>query len=135
MKKIVIIDDSEHFLEILRTRLLNYGYENFMIARSANEGLYKIKIEKPDIAVVSTKLSDMDGFMFCQKIKEIAPAVSVILMTGMAERADLAKAKSAGADDYAVKTFDCLVLLAAIKKAAFMIENPPVPQEKIIPTV
>ncbi len=122
MKKILIIDDSEHFLELIHVRLASYGYENYIIARSGQEGLSKIDSEKLDIVVLNSKLFDMNGFSLCRKIKEISPTIKIILISGMVEKNDSEKARAAGADEHVVKTFDCLILIAAIKKVIYHLE-------------
>ena len=133
MSKILIIDDSEHFLEILRIRLLNYGYQNFTIAKSAQEGLIKLQLEKPDLIVLNTVLFDGDGFEVCRKIKErLGSSMKIILMAGLAEKYNAQKAGQAGADDYIIKTFDSLLLMAAIKKALFKVSSDQKDQVKIL---
>ena len=116
-QRILIVDESEHFLEMIAIRLLNYGYENYFIAKNVQEAQEMIKEDFPDLVIIDTKLGDRDGFELCRKIKlDHGDNIKVILMTGLAQQYNLEKAQEVKADDYVVKTFDCLILMVAIKK-------------------
>ncbi|MDO8580777.1 MAG: response regulator [Candidatus Omnitrophota bacterium] len=115
--KILIIDPSEHFVELVNRRLSAYGYTNYSSQRTAQEGLRQVMLEKPDLVIVATKLADADGFDTCKHIKDWAgDTIKVILLASMAEPNNSARAQIAGADEYVAKTLDCLPLITAIKK-------------------
>lgn len=118
--KILIIDESEHFVSTIVNRLLNYGYEYIYTAKSGAEGLDKIAVIKPNIVVLDTKLNDMDSFELCSSIKKLyKEKIKVLLMVRMTERYDPQQAEKSGADAYVIKTFDCIQLLTEIKRALF----------------
>ena len=115
--KILIIDSSHHFVEMLTVRLLNYGYNKFRTAKTGKDGLRMVDLEEPDLVVIDTRLPDSSGYRICQQIKELhGNKIKVLLMTGLAEKYHLEKAVEAGADEYVIKTYDCLFLMAAIKR-------------------
>ena len=115
--KILIVDRSEHFIELICIRLLNYGFNNFKTAKCGRDGLKIVDFESPDIVIIETRLEDINGLKVCELIKELhGPQVKVIIMSGLAEPSQLAKAKDAGADEYVFKTFDCVDILIAVKK-------------------
>ncbi|MGE0268224.1 MAG: two-component system response regulator [Candidatus Omnitrophota bacterium] len=115
--KILIIDRSEHFIELICIRLLNYGYNNFKTAKCGRDGLKIVDFESPDIVILETRLEDIPGLKVCELIKEIHGSnVKVIIMSGLAEPSQMTQAKAAGADEYVFKTFDCVEILIAVKK-------------------
>ncbi|MHB9154194.1 MAG: response regulator transcription factor [Endomicrobiales bacterium] len=107
MKRIVIIDDDEDFLEWLSTGLTRDGYD-IVTAMTGKEGLALLQSRLPDVAIVDISLPDMDGFEICARIKNdpAASAVRIILVTGVFKEVE-AKEKGyrAGADDFLVKPF------------------------------
>ncbi|MBZ0167114.1 MAG: response regulator, partial [Candidatus Omnitrophica bacterium] len=115
--KILIIDRSEHFCELIRIRLLNYGFRAFSLAQSGTEGLARFSKEDPQIVLMDVNLGDVKGAELCRRMKELGgDRVKIILMSGMAEPNQSAAAREAGADDYAVKAFDCVDIILAIKR-------------------
>jgi len=115
--KILIVDRSEHFIELICIRLLNYGFNNFKTAKCGRDGLKIVDFESPDIVILETRLEDINGLKVCELIKELhGPQVKVIIMSGLSEPSQLGKAKEAGADEYVFKTFDCVDILIAVKK-------------------
>jgi len=125
-RKILVIDDSEHYQEVIKIRLQNYGYDKCFVSKLGKDGLKRIVTVEPTMVIISTQLPDMDGFELCKQIKETyGDKIKVILMAGMAETNHLQKAKDVKADDYTVKTFDCLLIIVAIKKIFAKIEIQP----------
>ena len=67
-EKILIVDDEEHIIELLKFNLLNAGYDVF----TANDGIDAVKIakaEKPSLLLLDLMLPGMDGFDVCKEIK------------------------------------------------------------------
>ena len=121
--KILIVTEIEHYAELIRTHLRNYGYANVTICRDSAYIEESLK-QKPLLVLMDTQLTATDGFKLCHQIKR-DPAIDakVILMSGLAETYNPGKAMQVGADDYVVKTFDSLLLMAAIKKTLLQIED------------
>lgn len=107
MKRIVIIDDDEDFLEWLSTGLTRDGYD-IVTAMTGKEGLALLQSRLPDVAIVDISLPDMDGFEICTRIKNdpAAEAVRIILVTGVFKEVEAKeKGYQTGADDFLVKPF------------------------------
>ena len=120
--KILIIDRSEHFCELIRVRLLNYGFDQFVLAQNGQEGLAQYTQGRPDIVLVEMNLEDVNGADVCRRIKQQAgERVRVILMSGLAEPNQSEEAVAAGADAYAVKAFDCVEIIINIKQQAALV--------------
>ncbi|MCA9394380.1 MAG: response regulator [Candidatus Omnitrophica bacterium] len=115
--KILIVDRSEHFCELIRVRLLNYGFDRFVLAQAGREALALYTQEQPQIVLVEMGLEDVSGLELCRRIKqEAGDTVKVIVMSGLAEPNQTDEAKEAGADAYAVKAFDCVEIIINIKR-------------------
>ena len=122
--KILIIDRSEHFCELIRVRLLNYGYDQFELAQTANEGFTLFNQHHPQVVLMETSLDDMRGTVLCRRMKQIlGDKVKIILMSGVAETNQAKEAEEAGADDYAPKAFDCVEIIIALKRQLAGVEQ------------
>lgn len=116
-RKILIIEDNEDDQLIIKRYLNKAGFQEILFAYNGKEGIKKAKAEKPDLIVLDTVLPDIDGFLVCKQIKKIKDLqTKIIINTGNIDAVDAGRARKAGADDYTVKTSDCLPLLEAIKK-------------------
>ena len=67
-EKILIVDDEEHIVELLKFNLQSAGYE----VMEANNGIDALKIaneNKPSLMLLDLMLPGMDGFDVCKEIK------------------------------------------------------------------
>ncbi|MEM7816481.1 MAG: response regulator [Candidatus Aenigmatarchaeota archaeon] len=117
-KKILIIDDNEADLFILRRCLIHSGYNDIITVEDPDIGFEKIKEEKPDLVILDTLLPKSNGFEICSKIRELygKDNPKIIIMTGSVDAVDAIKAAKVGANDYCAKTSDCLQIIEAVKK-------------------
>jgi len=117
-KKILVIDDEPHLVEILANRLKSNRYA-VLTAVTAHDGFEKALKEKPDLVLLDILMPDMDGYQVLRKLKEQAEtkAIPVIMLTVKKWSEDVQKAMVGGAVDYLVKPFDPAVLLQKIRKA------------------
>lgn len=117
-KKILIIEDNELDMLIVKRCLSRLGYEEIISAECAEEGIKKAIEEKPDLVISDTILPDNNGFEVCRKVREACgkDAPKIIIVTGSVDAVDATCARRAGADDYCAKTSDCAPLLEAVKK-------------------
>lgn len=117
--KILIIDDDEKDVKIMKHQLAEAGYEDILTASTGEEGLEIAERENPDITVIDTLLPGIDGFQVCRELKkkEDLPTKTVII-TGKIRAVDALEARSAGADDYTVKAYDFQPLINVINNMA-----------------
>lgn len=114
-KKILIVDDEINTRVNLGDILKEEGYD-VVQASDGREALKMANRDNPDIVLLDTRLPDMDGNEVCAKLKKLRGfKAKVIVYTGYIDAIDVDKSKSAGADDYVVKTADFSLLLKAIK--------------------
>lgn len=114
--KILIVDDEEHIIELLKFNLLNAGYEVY----TANDGINAVKIaklEKPNLILLDLMLPGIDGFDVCKEIKRDKDMqnTSIIMLTAKGEELDKILGLELGADDYMTKPFSVRELLARVK--------------------
>jgi DNA-binding response OmpR family regulator len=117
-RKILIIEDNDDDLMIMKRYLEEAGYDEIFNAQDAGTGLKMAVEEKPDLAILDTLLPGSNGFEICSKIRETCGqgAPKIIIITGSIDAVDAVKARRVGADDYCVKTSDCAPLMEAVKK-------------------
>ncbi|MDD5355781.1 MAG: response regulator transcription factor [Candidatus Omnitrophica bacterium] len=114
--KILIIDDEPDFAQLVKKRLEISGYE-VAIAVNGNEGLKKIKTEKPDVVLLDILMPEKDGYTMLQEMKgdESISMTPVIVVTAKPFMQDLFAIE--GINDYLIKPVDDGDLLLRIKLA------------------
>jgi len=85
MKKILIIDDEKPTLSMFRLFLDAYGYK-VLTAENAAAGIELFKKENPPVVFTDIKMPGMDGLEVLRQLKQINPAVQVIVMTGHGDK-------------------------------------------------
>jgi len=117
-KKILIIEDNEDDLFIIKRYLARSGYDQIIAITNASDGVKKAIEDKPDLVISDTLLPGSNGFEVCRLIREACGKESpkVIIMTGSVDAVDASRARRVGADDYCAKTSDCAQILEAVKR-------------------
>jgi len=110
---ILVVDDEPQIRRVLRTSLSAGGY-TMMEARTAEEGLERIRQEPPDLVILDINMPGMGGLEGCREIRESSDVPIIMLSVRGSER-DKVRALDAGADDYVVKPFSSEELLARIR--------------------
>jgi two-component system alkaline phosphatase synthesis response regulator PhoP len=68
MEKILIVDDEEEFVELLKFRLASLNVE-FIIAGNGVQALSQARLSRPDIILLDILLPDLDGISVCEILK------------------------------------------------------------------
>lgn len=116
MKKILIIEDDDHIIELLKFNVENNGYE-VIAAMEGNEGLAKAISELPDLILLDLMLPGIDGIDICNKLKnkERTKDIPIIMLTAKGHETDKILGLEIGADDYITKPFSVRELMTRIK--------------------
>lgn len=116
-KKILIVDDEEHIVEMLKIRLEALGYETIE-AYDGQEGFRLACEAKPDLILLDIMLPKLDGYKVSRMIKfdERYKHIPVIMITARAQESDAKRGEETGADDYVTKPFDSKELMGKIEK-------------------
>lgn len=114
--KVLIVDDEEHILELLKFNLSNAGYK----VETSNNGIDAIKCAKefiPDLVLLDLMLPGIDGFEVCRELKKDknTSKAGVIMLTAKGDELDKILGLEIGADDYITKPFSVKELLARVK--------------------
>lgn len=114
--KVLIIDDEEHIVELIRYNLENAGYDT-VEAYNGVDGVKAAKNEKPTLILLDVMLPMMDGLEVCRKLRkdDTTKHIPIIMLTAKSEEIDKILGLELGADDYITKPFSVRELLARIK--------------------
>jgi two-component system nitrogen regulation response regulator GlnG len=116
MPSILIIDDEEPIAWALKRTFEREKY-SVAVAASAEEGLAQARRQTPDVVFLDVRLPGMDGLAALSKLKGIAPAAAIIIMTAHGNLNTAVKAVEGGAFDYLAKPFDLAVAIDTAKRA------------------
>ena len=116
-KKILIVDDEEHIVEMLKIRLEGLKYET-VTAGDGQEGLRMARSEKTDLIVLDLMLPKLDGYKVCRMLKfdEKYKHIPIIMFTARAQDSDVKLGQETGADGYVTKPFEPKVLMGRINE-------------------
>ncbi|WP_159441371.1 hybrid sensor histidine kinase/response regulator [Desulfopila aestuarii] len=101
---VLVVDDEPVLGEMLKKMLENIGYE-VLLCSSSTEALKNFTQQRTRIALVLTDMNMpvMNGVELARKIKQLSPAMPVVLCTGFSEIIDEGKARRMGIDGYMTK--------------------------------
>ena len=104
MKKILIIEDDKFLRELITQKLFKEGYE-VSEAVDGEEGLKKLKEEKPDLVLLDLILPGIDGFEVLARTREESTlsSIPVIILSNLGQKEDVEKGLKMGAVDYLIK--------------------------------
>ena len=115
--KLMIVDDEEEILLMLRRNLEMEGYE-VTTTVSPMEALGLMKEQLFNLVLSDIKMPGMDGVTLLRELKEINPLANIVMMTGYSTMANVVDCLGSGAVDYFVKPFQDLdLIVAAINQA------------------
>ncbi|MHC5198863.1 MAG: response regulator [Planctomycetota bacterium] len=116
-ERILIVDDEEDVLELVRYNLEKNGY-TVETAATGEEALKKVRFKKPDLMVLDLMLPGVDGLNVCKQLKSDprTEQLPIIMLTAKGEEADIVTGLELGADDYVTKPFSPKVLVARIRR-------------------
>jgi two-component system alkaline phosphatase synthesis response regulator PhoP len=114
-KKILIADDNENIRAALTYLLEDEGYTLFL-ARDGAEALRKVKEVSPDILFLDIIMPEINGYDVCRTIKNDPDLMKtyIIMLTAKGQVDEQERGKDIGADEYVVKPFSPMEILAKI---------------------
>jgi two-component system phosphate regulon response regulator PhoB len=115
-ERILVVDDEEDILELVRFHLTREGYQ-LTLAATGEDALKKAKHETFDLIVLDLMLPGLDGLEVAKALKADArtKSVPIVMLTAKGEDADVVSGLEIGADDYITKPFSPRVLTARVK--------------------
>lgn len=115
-KRILVVDDEEDILEVVRFNLSREGYE-VICSTSGEETLKIARSEHPDLIVLDLMLPGIDGLDAAKILKNDSNTrdIPIIMLTAKGEEADIVTGLELGADDYITKPFSPRILVARVR--------------------
>jgi DNA-binding response OmpR family regulator len=113
MSRILVVDDDQHIRELVRVFLHNDGFE-VIEASDGREALLQLDVVKADLAVIDIMMPNMDGWELCRELKASFD-IPVLMLTAKGDTGQKLKGFQLGTDDYLVKPFEPLELVARVK--------------------
>lgn len=112
--KILIVEDEASIREFISLNLRMSGFDT--AEASCGEEALKIYIKyQPDVILLDIMLPGIDGFEICKIIRKTAPEIAIIMLTARGQDNDKINGLEIGADDYIIKPFNPLELIARIR--------------------
>ncbi|MCP6718397.1 MAG: response regulator [Patescibacteria group bacterium] len=105
MKKVLIIEDEDLIMDLLKKKLIQEGYE-VSTAYDGEQGIEKLKNVKPDIVLLDIVMPKKSGYEVMEEMSK-DPELSkipIIVISNSGQPVELDKAKNLGAEDWLVKT-------------------------------
>lgn len=115
-ERVLVVDDDRDIARFVEVNLVTEGFE-VDVALDGVEGLEKARERPPDLALVDVMMPRMDGFQMVERLRADPRTsnVSIIMLTAKSLTADKVLGLTTGADDYIIKPFDPVELVARVK--------------------
>jgi diguanylate cyclase (GGDEF)-like protein len=113
---ILVVDDDADIARFVEVNLRSVGYD-VVVASDGEEALAKADDMRPDLVLLDVMMPRIDGFEVAQRLRRNPRTAntSIIMLTAKALSSDKVLGLTAGADDYIIKPFDPIELLARVK--------------------
>jgi signal transduction histidine kinase/ActR/RegA family two-component response regulator len=116
--KVLIIDDEPDASELVKRILTRCG-ANVKTAASCNEGLERLKSERPNVIISDISMPERNGYQFIAEVRKLSREIGgwtpAIALTAFASAEDKARAISAGFQQHLSKPVDSYELITAVK--------------------
>ena len=113
---ILVVDDDPDIARFVEVNLRSVGYD-VLVASDGEEALTRAEELRPDLVLLDVMMPRVDGFEVAQRLrrKPRTANTSIIMLTAKALSSDKVLGLTSGADDYIIKPFDPIELLARVK--------------------
>ncbi|MFC5701018.1 response regulator transcription factor [Cohnella faecalis] len=112
-RRILIVDDDKEIANLIAIYLRNEGFDTD-IAHDGEEAIRKVADQTYHLIVLDVMMPRMDGMEACRRIRETAE-IPILMLSAKAEDMDKILGLMTGADDYLVKPFNPLEMIARVK--------------------
>ena len=111
---IMIVDDEAGVRELLSDAMKIAGFAT-MVASDGMSALTALRGAKPDLLIVDINMPLMDGFELIERLRSTGDNTPALMLSARADRADITRGLTLGADDYVTKPFGLEELLLRVK--------------------
>lgn len=117
-KSILIIDDEVGLRNLLKFRLVSFGFD-VLVAEDGYAGIELAKNRGPDLIILDIMMPYFNGIEVCKKLKSDYKTkdIPVVFLTVLAQKEDIEMGKEAGAEFFLTKPYDPEKLNAVLRMA------------------
>jgi len=114
--KVLLVEDEPAQREVLSYNLQSEGFD-VVTAADGDEAMLLVEEEAPDIIVLDWMLPGISGIEICRRIKSKPQtrSIPVLMLSARSEEVDRVRGLETGADDYVVKPYSVLELMARVR--------------------
>lgn len=113
-KQILVIEDERDIADLIRLHLEDLNHV-VSIARDGSTGLRESSAGSWDLIILDLRLPGIDGLEICRRLRQRSQYVPILMLTSKSSELDRVVGLEVGADDYVVKPFSVLELMARVK--------------------
>jgi len=113
-KQVLVIEDERDIADLIRLHLEDLNHV-VTVARDGNTGLRKGSTGSWDLIILDLRLPGIDGLEICRQLRRKSETVPILMLTSKSSELDRVVGLEVGADDYVVKPFSVLELMARVK--------------------
>src|SRR5437879_12638993 len=117
MPKVLIVEDDEVIAQGMARHLGAAGFDAVWVA-NGDQGLARLRYEKPDACVLDLMLPGLDGWKLIETVRSEGIGTPIVVVSARGIDHDRVHALEIGADDYLVKPFSMKELVARVRAAA-----------------
>ncbi|MEJ8817446.1 response regulator transcription factor [Lacibacter sp. H407] len=114
MKKILLVEDETHVVSFIKKGLTEEGFD-VTVAFDGTTGLQLFDANYFDIVILDIMLPDKNGLEVCREIRKTNNSIPVLFLTALGTAENIVLGLETGADDYLVKPFKFIELVARIR--------------------
>lgn len=115
MQRVLLVEDEESLLDIIRLNLEMEGYE-VVTATNGKKAIQLTQSQHFDLMLLDVMLPEVDGFQICEQVRLRDEATPIMFLTAKDGHLDRIQGLKRGADDYLTKPFHLEELLLRVKK-------------------
>src|SRR5436309_2998806 len=117
MAKVLIVEDDAVIAQGMARHLDEAGFDP-VIAGKGDQGLARLRFERPDVVVLDLMLPGRDGWSVIEPARAEGIATPIVVVSARGTEHDRVHALDLGADDYLVKPFSMNELVARVRAAS-----------------
>ena len=117
MPKVLIVEDDEVIAQGMARHLGAAGFDPVWVG-NGDQGLARLRYEKPDVCVLDLMLPGLDGWKLIETVRAEGIGTPIVVVSARGTEHDRVHALEIGADDYLVKPFSMKELVARVRAAA-----------------
>lgn len=116
-KKVLIVDDEPNIAISVDFLMRREGFE-VLVAHDGEEGLARIRADRPDLVLLDVMMPKLDGFEVCKAVRAdpALAGVRILMLTAKGRAQEISKGLALGAEAYIPKPFSTRELVAKVKE-------------------